>query len=78
MFYKARNKAIKLYDDYCLMASEAKNKAKNKTSAKELKILTPSKTIASKITALTPIKIDNNFENLLNEIRQIVYSLHQL
>ena len=27
MFYKSRNKVIKLYDDYSLMASEAKNKA---------------------------------------------------
>ena len=26
MLYKARNKAIKFYDDYSLMASEAKNK----------------------------------------------------
>ena len=41
MLYKARNKAIKLFDDYSLMVSEAKNKAKNKTSGKGLKILTP-------------------------------------
>ena len=30
MFYKARNEAIKYYDDYSLIASEAKNKTKNK------------------------------------------------
>ena len=39
MLYKARNKAIKFYDDYSLMASEAKNKTKNE--GKGLKILTP-------------------------------------
>ena len=29
MLCKARNEAIKFYDDYSLMTSEAKNKAKN-------------------------------------------------
>ena len=36
MLYKARSEAVKLYDDYSLMASEAKNKAKNKASGKGL------------------------------------------
>ena len=40
MLYKARNEVIKFYDDYSLMASEAKNKAKNQTTKdKGLKIL---------------------------------------
>ena len=30
VLYKARNEAIKLFDDYSLMASEAKNKGKMK------------------------------------------------
>ena len=34
LFYKARKEAIKFFDDYSLMVSEAKNKAKNKTSGK--------------------------------------------
>ena len=38
MLYKARNEAIKFYDDYSLMMSEAKNKA---TKGTGLKILTP-------------------------------------
>ena len=41
MLYKARNEPIKFYDDYSLMESEAKNKGKNKTSGKGLKISTP-------------------------------------
>ena len=38
MLYKARNEAIKFFDDYSLMVSEAKNKA---TKGTGLKILTP-------------------------------------
>ena len=38
MLYKARNEAIKFYDDYSSMMSEAKYKA---TKGTGLKILTP-------------------------------------
>ena len=38
MLYKARNEAIKFYDEYSLIASEAKNKA---TKGTGLKILAP-------------------------------------
>ena len=46
MLCKARNEAIKFYDDCSLMASESKNKAENEaknqtTKGKGLKILTP-------------------------------------
>ena len=41
MLYKARKEAINFFDDYSLMVSEAKTKAKNKISSKGLKILTP-------------------------------------
>ena len=77
MLYKARNEAIKFSDDYSLMASEAKNKAKNKTSGKGLKILTPKQLPQRLPIALAQVKAGNNSESLLNEIRQIVYSLHQ-
>ena len=40
MLYKARNEAIKFYDDYSLMMSEAKSEAKqNEAKGKGLKIL---------------------------------------
>ena len=39
MLYKTKNEAIKFYDDYSLMASEAENKANNE--GKGLKILNP-------------------------------------
>ena len=40
MLYKARNKAIKFFDDYSLMMFEAKTKARA-TKGTGLKILTP-------------------------------------
>ena len=61
--YKARNKVIKFYDDYSLMASEAKNKAKNKISGKGLKILTPKQLVERLPIALAKVKARNNSEN---------------
>ena len=74
MLYKARNKAIKFYDDYSLMAFEAKNKA---TKGTGLKILTPKKMLQRLPIALSQVKVGNKSESLLNEIRQIFYSLCQ-
>ena len=56
------------------MVSEARNKAKNKTSGKGLKILTPKHILQRLPIALAQVKGGNNSENLLNEIRQIIYS----
>ena len=72
MLYKARNKAIKFYDDYSLMMSEAKTKA---TKGTGLKILTPKQMLQRLPIALAQVKAGNNSESLLNEIREIVYSL---
>ena len=78
ILYKARNEAIKFYDDYSLMMSEAKSKAKeNETKGKELKILTPKQILQKFPIALAQVKAGNNSQNLLNEIRQIIYSLYQ-
>ena len=76
MLYKARNEAIKFYDDYSSMMSEAKAKAKA-TKGTGLKILTPKQMLQRLPIALAQVKAGNNSENLLNEIRQIVYSLYQ-
>ena len=57
MLYKARNDVIKFYDDYSLMASEAKNKAKNQTTkSKGLKILTPKQLLQRLPIALAQVK----------------------
>ena len=45
--------------------------------AKGLKVLTPKQMLQRLPIALAQIKAGNNSESLLNEIRQIVYSLYQ-
>ena len=49
----------------------------NETKGKGLKILTPKKILQRLPIALAQVKAGNNSESLLNEIRQIVYSLYQ-
>ena len=78
MLYKARNEAIKFYDDYSLMMSDAKSKAKqNETKRTGLRILTPKQMLQRLPIAPAQVKAGNNSGNLLNEIRQIIYSLYQ-
>ena len=43
----------------------------------ELKILTSKQILQRLPIALAQVKSGNNSENLLNKIRQIIYSLHQ-
>ena len=74
MRYKARNKAIKFYDDYSSMTSEAKHEA---TKGKGLKILTSKQMLQRLPITLAQVKAGNNSQNLLNEIPQIIYSLYQ-
>ena len=71
--YKARDEAIKFYDDYSLITSEAKIKA---IKGKVLKISTAKQMLQRLPIALAQLKAGNS-EILLNEIRQIVYSLYQ-
>ena len=75
MLCKARNEAINFFDEYSSMVSEAKNKGKSKGQG--LNILTPKQLLQRLPIALAQVKAGNNSENVLNEIRQIVYSLYQ-
>ena len=74
IFYKVRDKAIKFDDVYSLMMSESNYRA---TKGTVLKILTPKQMLQRFPIALAQLKAGNNSESLLNEIRQIVYSLYQ-
>ena len=76
MLYKARSETIKFYDDYSSMMSQANAKAKA-TKGTGLKILTAKQMLQRSPIALAQVKAINNPESLLNEIRQIVYSLYQ-
>ena len=74
IFYRSRNEAVKFYDDYSSMMSEAKYKA---TKGTGLKIFSPKQMLQRLPIALAQVKAGNNSESLLNEIRQILYSLCQ-
>ena len=74
MLCKVRNKTIKFYHDYSSMMSETKYRA---TKGKGLKILTPKQMVQRLPIALAQVKAGNNSKSLLNEIRQIVYSLYK-
>ena len=74
--FNARDSAIKFIEDYGSMILEAKKQAKEQEGA-GLKILTPNQMLKRLPIALAPIKAGNNSESLLNEIRQIVYSLYR-
>ena len=76
MLYNARNEAIKFIEDYGLMILEAKKLAREQEGT-GLKILTPNQILKRLPIALAQVKAGNNSECLLNEIRQIVYSLYR-
>ena len=60
------------------MMSEARYKEKkDDTKGEGLKILTPKQMLQRLPVAIAQVKADNNSENLLNEMRQIIYSLYR-
>ena len=75
--FNARNSVIKFIEDYGSMILEAKRLVKEEQEGKGLKILTPNQMLKRLPMALAQVKAGNNSESLLNEIRQIVYSLYR-
>ena len=75
--YNARDIAIKFIEDYGSMILEAKRLATEEQEGEGLKILIPNQMLKRLPIALAQIKAGNNSESLLNEIRQIAYSLYQ-
>ena len=72
--YKSREEVVLMFNDY------AKNMSRNIYGSKQgtgLKILTPKEMLQRLPIALAQIKAGNSSESLLNEIKQIVYSLYQ-
>ena len=73
-----RQKVINLCNDYARSRSEAVYKSKqDETTGTGLIILTSKKMLQRLPVALAQAKAGNNSESLLNEIRQVIYSLHQ-
>ena len=78
--FNSRQKVIDLLNDNTIIKSEAIYKSKQNETEQGgtgLKILTPKQFLQRFPIALPQVKADNNSEGLLNEIRQIVYSLYQ-
>ena len=74
MLYESREAVIILYNDYSLIKSEAKYRTKH---GEGLKIFTPKQMLQRLPIALAQVKAGSTSENLLHEIRQIIYSLYQ-
>ena len=76
-FYNSRREVFNFFRDYIEIFSDTNYDSKNsETKGKELKILTPKQMIERLTISLAQVKAGNNSERLLNEIRQIVYSLY--
>ena len=72
--YNSREKVVQMFNDY------AKNMSKSIYESKQvtrLTILTPKRMLQRLPIALAQRKVGNNSKSLLNEIRQMVYSLYQ-
>ena len=77
-FYVSRQEFISFLRDSTEMFSDANYCAKqNETKGTGLKILTPKQMLQILPIILAQVKAGNNSENLLNEIRQTIYSLYQ-
>ena len=77
-FYLSREEVINFFKDYAKMILDVGYKAKrNETKGTGLNILTSKQMLQRLPIALAQVKAGNNSESLLNEIRQIVYSLYQ-
>ena len=76
MLFDGRNKAIKFSDDYFSMILKAK-KTGCWTRGTGLEILIPKQILQRLPIVLAQVKAGNNSESLINEIRQIAYSLYE-
>ena len=77
ILFNGRNEAISFINGYGSMILETKKRAEEQTKGAGLKVLTPKQMLQRLPIALAQVKAGNNSESLLNEIRQIVYSLYQ-
>ena len=76
--YNSREEVINFFRDYIATLSDANYDAQqNKTKGTGLTIITSKQILQRLPITLAQVKGGNNSESLLNEIRQIVYSLYQ-
>ena len=72
--FASREKVIKLFNDYSKIAYKAKYRS---IYGEGLKILTLKQVRQKLSITLAQVKEGNTSENLLNEIRKIIYCLYQ-
>ena len=72
--HESRQRVVQMFIDY---PREKSRRIYESKQHKGLKILTPNQMLKRLPIALAQIKAGNNSESLLNEIREIVYSLYR-
>ena len=75
-FFKGREKVLNAFDSKIIPIKD-KGTGYLESEPFSFKILTPNQMLKRLPIALAQVKAGNNSESLLNEIRQIVYSLYQ-
>ena len=73
LLYKSQEDVTRLFNDYSSIVSEAIPEEKY---GQGLKILTTQQMLQRLLIALVQVKAGNTSGNLLNEIKQIIYSLY--
>ena len=76
-FYEGRELTLNTFRSGIFQIKATKGKGSPSNLAMHLKILTPKQILQRLPIALAQVKAGNTSENLLNEIRQIIYSLYQ-
>ena len=74
---EGREMVINAFKSRIFQVSKESQEDEESQEGKGLKILTPNQMLKRLPIALAQVKAANNSESLLNEIRQIVYSLYQ-
>ena len=74
--FEGRERVLNAFDSKIFLTKSKGTDILNPDHSK-LKILSPKQMLQRLPIALAQVKARNNSESLLNEIRQIVYSLHQ-
>ena len=76
IFFKGRKKVLNAIESK-LFSTKSEDAGILNPNHSKLKVLTPKQMLQRLPMALAQVKAGNNSESLLNEIRQIVYSLYQ-
>ena len=74
-FYEARERVLNGFKSKIFLTKSTGTGLFNTDNSK-LKVLTPKQMLQRLPIALAQVKVGNNSQNLLNEIRQIIYSLY--